>query len=115
MSFTNGSEERRNAMQATVTAPDALNENLRASLVGYGFQVIEGTLQRADYRKGLLRIVAQGRVWEFVVDTASQLRFDGEPAILRCFHPLDHVEICFEDVDGIHVVRGLHASANQSL
>ena len=102
-------------MHATITAPDALNENLRASLVGYGFQVIEGTLKRADYRNGRLWIVAQQTVWEFVVDAASQLRFDGEPAILRCFHPLDHVEICFEDVDGIYVVRGLQASAKQAL
>ena len=102
-------------MQATLNAPDARNENRRAALVGYGFQVIDGTLQRADYRKGQLRIIAQGRVWEFVVDAARQLRFDGEPAILRCFHPLDHVEICFEDVDGIHIVRGLQSWAKQAL
>jgi len=83
--------------------------------VGYGFQVIEGTFQRADYVKGRLRVIARGRVWEFIVAPASELRFDGQPAILRCFHPLDRVEICYEDVASTHVVRGMQAWGKDSL
>jgi hypothetical protein len=57
---------------------------------------LEGTLQRVNYPRGELTVVAQGKVWAFQVEANCQLRFDDQPAILRCFHPLDRVRIIYE-------------------
>jgi len=58
---------------------------------------IRGTIQRVDYRRRDLRVIAAGRVWEFVVPAACRLWFNETPAILRCFHPLDPVTVLYQE------------------
>lgn len=56
---------------------------------------IRGTIQRVDYRRRELRVIAQCRSWRFVVADHCLLSFNGTPAMLRCFHPLDRVTVLF--------------------
>jgi len=59
--------------------------------------MIRGTIQRVNYGRRELRVIAQARPWEFVVSADCRLWFDSTPAILRCFHPLDPVTVLFEE------------------
>ena len=74
---------------------------------------IEGTLQRVNYQQKTLRLVAEGGVWEFSADSGSRMWFDDEPAILRCFHPLDHVEIVFVENDSMNIIKAIYAREKQ--
>ncbi len=56
---------------------------------------IRGTIQRVDYRRRELRVIAEGRAWRFGVADHCRLVFNYAPAILRCFHPLDPVTVIF--------------------
>jgi hypothetical protein len=56
---------------------------------------IQGTIQRVDYQRREMRVIAQGRAWRFVVADECRLSFNETPAILRCFHPLDPVTVIF--------------------
>jgi hypothetical protein len=76
-------------------------------------RAIEGTLQRVDYPKHELRVVALGKVWYFTVDSQSLLRFDDRPAILRCFHPLDAVKIIYAEGEPRHAMRAMYAWEKQ--
>jgi hypothetical protein len=55
--------------------------------------LVQGTIQRIDYRKRELRVVNEGRVWHFLVGADCKLWFNDTPALLRCFHPLDRVRV----------------------
>jgi hypothetical protein len=61
---------------------------------------LEGTLQRVNYLKKEMAVVAAGQVWHFTVEPDSELWFDDQKAILRCFHSLDRVRVLFTQ-DGI--------------
>jgi hypothetical protein len=76
-------------------------------------QAMEGTLQRVDYPHQELRIVGQGRVWYFAVDSNCQLWFNDKPAILRCFHPLDSVKVVFAHGEPKSVIRAMYAWEKQ--
>jgi hypothetical protein len=67
---------------------------------------IQGTIQRVEYQRRELRVVAQGRAWRFLVADNCRLSFNDTPAILRCFHPLDPVTVifCREGAENIAVV-----------
>lgn len=56
---------------------------------------LDGVIQRVDYGRREVKVVAEGRVFLFVLAADSRLLFDRQPAILRCFHPLDPVHIEF--------------------
>ena len=71
---------------------------------------LEGTVQRIDYRKGELTVVAEGRLWRVHVAADCRLWFDGSRVPLRCFQPLNHVSVYYELRDGRHVARGLFGS-----
>ena len=58
-------------------------------------EFVEGTLQRINYRERTVRIIDNGGVQEFSLGQNCILFFDDQRAILRCFHPLDHVHILF--------------------
>ena len=73
-------------------------------------RVLQGTVQRVDYRTGELRVVAEGRLWRFDTPADCRLCFDGQPASLRSFQPLNHVCVYYESRDGRHVVRALFGS-----
>jgi hypothetical protein len=66
-------------------------------------------VQRVDYLKKTLRLVAERGTWDFKVDSESHLWFDDEPAVLRCFHPLDHVQILFVESNSINVIKAIYA------
>lgn len=76
--------------------PQPVETQIQAERDHGRLQIVEGTLQRVNYPRGEFTIVARGRIWAFVLDGDCQLRFDDQPAILRCFHPLDHVRIVYE-------------------
>ncbi len=72
-------------------------------------QVVEGVLQRINYRTGEFKMITPGRVWYFKVDRDSQLYFDDKAAILRCFHPLDPVRVLFEPAEDRYQARAVFA------
>ena len=69
---------------------------------------IEGVVQRVDYIRRELAVVAEGRAWRFAVPPECQLWFNDAPALLRCFHPLDPVTVIFRDSGGRRVVDALY-------
>ena len=72
-------------------------------------QCVEGTLQRVNYAKRELTVIAQGKVWYFTVAPDCRFSFDDQPAILRCFHPLDQVKAIYEFGEEDHVLKALYA------
>jgi hypothetical protein len=71
---------------------------------------IQGTIQRVDYRRRELRVIAEGRGWRFVVPADCRLSFNDTPAILRCFHPLDPVTVIFRSGDTENVVVAMYSA-----
>lgn len=72
---------------------------------------LEGTIQRINYRTGEMSVVAGGRLWSFAVAADCRIWFDGRQALLRCFHPLDHICVYYEPrPDERHLVRALFGS-----
>jgi hypothetical protein len=72
-------------------------------------EFVEGTLQRIDYRQRTVRIIADGGVQEFSLGQNCMLVFDDQRAILRCFHPLDHIHILFVSDEWHREVRSMCA------
>jgi hypothetical protein len=70
---------------------------------------IQGTLQRIDYQRRELRVIAQGRAWRFVVAHDCRLWFNDTPAILRCFHPLDPVTVLFWAQDTENIAKVIYS------
>lgn len=68
---------------------------------------LRGTIQRVDYQRRELKVVADGRVFRFTLDPSCRLSFDHQPAILRCFHPLDIVLIAYAETDSGPVIRSM--------
>jgi hypothetical protein len=75
-------------------------------------QAIDGRLQRVNYLKKELAVVADGQIVYFTLDKDSQLWFDDQKAILRCFHPLDQVKVIFQEGDP-NLVKALYAWEKQ--
>jgi len=71
-------------------------------------RTLEGTLQRVNYGKKELTVVAESRVWHFRVAGDCELWFDDQPAILRCFHPLDRVVVFYSDA-GMPQIKAMYA------
>jgi hypothetical protein len=71
--------------------------------------LVEGTIQRIDYRKGELRVVSQGQVWRFLLAADCRLWFNHTPAVLRCFHPLDRVQVLFCSDGTDYVANALYS------
>ena len=59
-------------------------------------QSLQGTLQRVNYQRREVTVVAQGKVWRFTLRHDCQLWFNDARSILRCFHPLDPVTVHFD-------------------
>jgi hypothetical protein len=57
---------------------------------------IQGVVQRLDYVRRELRVIAQDRVWVFVLPVGCEVYFSSAPAALRCIHPLDPIAVDFE-------------------
>jgi len=81
---------------------------VRASALD-NMDAIQGTIQRVDYRRRELRLIAQGGAWRFVVATDCRLSFNDTPAILRCFHPLDPVTVIFRSEDKENVAIAIYS------
>jgi len=71
---------------------------------------IQGTIQRVDYRRRELRVIAEGRAWRFVVADDCRLSFNETPAILRCFHPLDPVTVIYRSEDTENVAVAMYSA-----
>src|SRR5262245_13862868 len=77
-------DRERDMLQTTEYAEAKIQTNLEKGAL----RAIEGTLQRVNYQRKELTVVALGQVWSFALDRDCQLWFDDKQAILRCFHPL---------------------------
>src|SRR5262249_9120270 len=72
-------------------------------------KLLRGTIQRVDYRRRQLRVIADGQLWQGNLAADCHLWFEGVPAILRCFHPLDPVTILSHERDADHLVRAMYS------
>ena len=70
---------------------------------------LEGTVQRVNYKRRELTVVAQCQVWHFQLAPDCQLWFEDQPAILLCFHPLDKVKMIYEENARTHLIKELYA------
>jgi hypothetical protein len=70
---------------------------------------VRGTIQRVNYPSREVRVVAEGRVWEFVLAADCQLWFADIPATLRCFHPLDPVIVLYQDQEAEHRATAMYS------
>jgi hypothetical protein len=96
-------------MFATLFRRDPDTAKLHEDIDQSRLEFVEGTLQRIDYSHRTLRLIAEGRVWQFTLGAGCLLFFDDERAILRCFHPLDHVHILFITVGQESLARSMSA------
>ena len=71
--------------------------------------VLEGTLQRVNYARREFTVVARGRIWAFHLEPDCDLKFDDQPAILRCFHSLDRVRVVYEIKQGELRARAIYS------
>jgi hypothetical protein len=94
---------------ATITVPEYLEAKIQADLEKGRLQAVEGTLQRVNYGKRELTVVAQGRIWYFTLAADCQLWFDDKQAILRCFHPLDQVRVIFSEEVPVNIIKAIYA------
>jgi hypothetical protein len=70
---------------------------------------VRGTVQRVNYGRREVRVIAHDQAWEFVVAEDCQVWFDGTPAPLRCLHPLDPVYVLFEEQEAGYLARVIYA------
>lgn len=97
-------------MESTFTHPIERREaQIQSDLEAGVLHCLEGTLQRMQYPRKEFSVIAHGQVWHFTLAPDCQLWFDDRPAILRCFHPLDHVRIIFEDGNPTAIVKAMYA------
>jgi len=96
-------------MFATLFRHDTATAKLHEEIDQCRLQFVEGTLQRIDYSHRELRLIADGCVWQFKLGPGCLLFFDDEKAILRSFHPLDHVHILFVGVGQDRLARSMCA------
>jgi len=101
-------------MFATLFRRDTATAMLHEDIEKSRLQFIEGTLQRIDYSHREVLLIAEGRAWQFKLGPDCLLFFDDLRAILRCFHPLDHVHILFVDVGQECLVRSMCAWEKRS-
>src|SRR5262245_2357943 len=80
-----------------------------------GLQLVEGTIQRVNYRTRELRIIAEGHPWEFVLANDCQLLLNSELVPLRCFQPLDHVRILYVNDGSVHVSEAIYLDIEEPM
>ncbi len=73
------------------------------------YQVLEGRLQRVNYRQRELTVLGQCQVWYFQLAPDCRLWFNDESNILRCFHPLDRVKVIYRETPTGLVARAVYA------
>jgi hypothetical protein len=77
------------------TSPRRANANTQGRLQIIP-ATIQGVVQRLNYARRELRVIAQDRVWVFALPVDCDVYFNGACADLRCIHPLDPVTVQFE-------------------
>jgi hypothetical protein len=82
-------------------------------MTAVGAHSLEGTVQRIDYRKRTLAVITDARVQHFALGPDSQLWFNGQRTIIRCFHPLDQVRIMYTSSENEPIARVLHLWAEE--
>jgi hypothetical protein len=95
--------------------PSTIESPSRGPVETATLNTVEGTMKRVDYRKREFSIVAGQQVAYFSLDSESRLWFDDQPAVLRCFHPLDRVKIVFLERNSVAVIKAMYAWEKQSL
>ncbi len=73
-------------------------------------QSLDGVLKRVNYRTREVTLVADSAMWHFIATPDSEYWFNGQRAMLRCFHPLDRVQVGFISTRNGHVLKALHGS-----
>ena len=95
-------------MQGTNMPVEHVEARLQADVEKGNLHAIEGTVQRVNYQKREVAVVAQCQVWHFTVAEDCQFWFDDKQTILRCFHPLDPVKIIFDDQASDHQAHAIY-------
>jgi hypothetical protein len=72
--------------------------SLHGSPPGKGARSIQGTIQRVHYGKREMTVIAEGRIWRFMLGANCRLLFNGTETMLRCFHSLDPVILHFDEI-----------------
>jgi hypothetical protein len=108
-----GEAEHWPALESLANTLELPGASTSGNLKNEMLSVIEGTLQRVNYPKKELWVVAQGHVWNFTLDPGCRLWFDNECAVLRCFHPLDNVKIVFSEGERKYVLKEMYAREKQ--
>jgi hypothetical protein len=79
-----------------------------AELNGIPLHSLEGTIQRVNYRRRELRVIAEGRPLQFSLSADCRLWFNDRIAPFRCFQPLDRIRVHFiYDESGL-IAEGLY-------
>ena len=94
-------------IRAVVAAVQAISPDAR-------LQWIMGTIQRVDYQRRELSVIASGRAWHFALSPDCQLWFNGRRAPFRCFQPLDHARVFYETLEPDAVAEALYIWAEDS-
>ena len=96
-------------MNATFPLPVERAEALIQNQLERGeYKALEGRLQRVNYQTRELTVICAGEVWRFSADDRSLFWFDDQKTILRCFHPLDDVNVIYQEGQP-NVVKALYA------
>jgi hypothetical protein len=89
--------------------PEHWQDRRRDILSGWGrMSTIRGTIQRINYLGREMRVIAQGRVWQFGLAADCQLWLNETPAILRSFHPLDPVKVLYQEQGAGYLARAIY-------
>jgi hypothetical protein len=72
---------------------------------------LEGTIQRVNYQRREVSIIAAGQPYHFSLTAETQLWFDGRLAPFRCFQPLDHVRAYYKADNSRLIAEALYAWA----
>jgi len=75
---------------------------------GLTLHSLEGTIQRVDYQARELRVIAEGRLWEFALSERCRLWFNGSLAPFRCFQPLDHIRLYYAEDGSMLIAEALY-------
>lgn len=93
-------------------APEHVEARILSQLDRGLLKEVEGRLQRVNYAKKEIAVVADGEIRYLHIEPDSQLWFDDQKTILRCFHPLDQVKVIFQEGQP-NLVKAMYAWEKQ--
>jgi hypothetical protein len=74
---------------------------------------VRGVVQRIDFHRREVRLISDGRVWQFVLTCDCHLWLNSTPANLRSIHPLDAVTVLYQHRGAALVARAIQVQEAQ--